>query len=79
MNSKFANIAQHFALEPLFVPEEVQHFSQDIIAGPKDLTMKDLGLQATPIDSMLLRISRAYRHPALQSELIDPAPPVQRH
>lgn len=67
------------AMEPLYVPDEVQHYAHDVVVGPQDLSMTTLGLQATPIDSLLLRVTRNYRHPTLQSELVDPAPPVQRY
>lgn len=75
----FANIIQNFALEPLWTPEEVQRYTQDLVVGQNDLSLKHLGIVPTPIDGLLHRVSRAYRHPSLQSELVDAAPPVQRY
>jgi NADH dehydrogenase (ubiquinone) 1 alpha subcomplex subunit 9 len=77
--TKFANIIQHMALEPLFVPEEVRHHAKDIVVAPKELSFKDLGITPASIDQMLTRITRAYRHPNFVSELVEAAPPIQRY
>jgi len=77
--AKIANIIQHAAIEPLYIPEEVNHQAQDLVVDAKDNTIIHLGIKPTPIDSLLHRVSRAYRHPMLQSDMIDSTPPVTRY
>ena len=64
----------------MLVPEEIDHQAQDLVVptNPETLTIQSLALKPTPIESSLVRVSRAYRHPDEQSELVNETPPVAR-
>lgn len=75
-----ARILQHTAVEPLFVPEEVAWHAQDLVVDAKEAnTLAALNVKAVAVETALARVSRAYRHPFHQSELVDEAPPVHRY